>query len=101
MTSTWEKDNKTEAQEWEHLAFEKCELNNEQLVAHYFEDHMCLRCFKVAPFSILRTKKQLKDGSWDFIESKWCTACGHYHGRQRRNSGRPVSRKGLRRRTYR
>lgn len=94
---SWEIANKFEAQEWENLAFEKCDLNGEDFLAHYFEAHLCLCCFKVEQFSILRTKKKLNNGSWDFITAKWCTGCGKYHGRERINSHRAVNRPNRRR----
>lgn len=83
----WEKENRIEAQEWEHLAMEKCDLNNEEFLSHYFEPHMCLVCFRIAMFSILRTRKTVSNGTQDYITSKWCTGCGHYHGRERYNTG--------------
>lgn len=77
--SDWEKLNKIEAQEWEHLAFEKCDKLGQVFLAHYFEPHMCLVCFGVHMFSMLRTRQDFKDGQADIITRKWCTGCGHFH----------------------
>lgn len=87
MQSSWEKLNKFEAQEWENLAFEKCDMIGETFLAHYFEPRMCLSCFNISEFSILRTRKDLPDYTYDIKERKWCTACGHFHAIEKRNSG--------------
>lgn len=76
--NSWEKDNKFEAEEWEHHAAERCEMFGEEWLGHYFEPRMCLKCFRVEMFSIMRTKKIWPFGETDQIVRRWCTGCGEF-----------------------
>lgn len=65
-------------QEWEDRAFEKCEAVNEEFLGHYIEMRMCLRCFKTAPFSILKSRRQIGTLQ-EIVQRGVCCACGYNH----------------------
>lgn len=83
----WEIEHKVEANEWEMLAIEKCDLSGEEFLAHYFEPRVCLECFKTEMFSILRTKQKMRGGEYDIKYRRWCTGCGHFHRIERQQIG--------------
>lgn len=67
-----------EEQEWFDRACEKAEGMNEAFLSHYIEERMCLRCWKISPFSIMRTRRQI-GAMQEIVARGVCINCGYNH----------------------